>query len=163
MLLRVLLIGHLILTMSTPNSAAGSTPWVVLKGEADGLPIIIKVMEELPPDAVRDQFGWLTVISWRYDASENNGMPVPDVNDQMIRLESTIDNIQEKELCVQVYSKTGNGLKELVYYIGDRDEFMRAFNEALADQPRYPLEIEFFEDPEWGDLQTVHRVYLKKE
>jgi hypothetical protein len=163
MLPRPLLLLQLILIMSTPNSAAGSTPWVVLKGEADGLPVIIKVMEDLPPENVRERFGWLTVISWRYDASDNNGMPAPAVNDQMVQLEHAIDNIQEDELRVQVYSKTGNGLKELVYYIGDRDEFIQAFNDALADQPRYPLEIEFFEDPEWGDLVTVHRVYLRKE
>jgi hypothetical protein len=90
-------------------------------------------------------------------------MPAPEVNDQMVRLESAIDSIQEDELCVQVYSKTGNSQKELVYYIGDRDTFILAFNDALAGQPRYPLEIEFFEDPEWGDLLTVHGVYLRKE
>jgi len=163
MLFRPLLLLHLILIMSTPNSAARSTPWVILKGEADGLPIIIKVMEDFPPENVRERFGWLAVISWRYDASENNGMPVPAVNDQMIQLEHAIDTIQENELCVQVYSKTGNGLKELVYYIGDRDEFMQTLNDALSDQPRYPLEIEFFEDPEWGDLMTVQRVYLRKD
>jgi hypothetical protein len=123
----------------------------------------MKTMEELPPESVRERFGWLTVISWRYDATENNGMPVPAVNSQMVQLETAIDSIQEDEFCVHVYSKSGNGLKELVYYIGDRNEFMRAFNEALAGQPRYPLEIEFFEDSEWGDLQTVHRVYLQKE
>ncbi len=149
--------------MSTPNSEAGASPWQLLKYEDDGLPIVMKVMENLPPESVRDQFGWLTVISWRYDVAENNGMPVPDMNDLMIRLESAIDIVQEKELCVQVYSKTGNGLKEFVYYIGDRDEFIKAFNKVLADHPKYPLDIEFFEDSEWGDLQTVHRVYLRKE
>ncbi len=120
-------------------------------------------MEDLPPEGVRERFGWLTVVSWRYDGAKNNGMPTTDVHEQMVLLEDSIDSLQEAGLCVQVYTKTGNGLKELVYYIGDREEFMRAFNEALADQPIYPLEIEFFEDPEWSDLQTVHSVYLPKE
>ena len=161
--MRLILTGFLFLIMSTPNSAAGSPSWQLLKYEDGGLPVIMKVMEDFPAESIRAQFGWLTVISWRYDATENNGMPLLDVNNQMIDLESAIDDIQENDLCVQVYSKTGNGLKELVYYIGDRDEFMKAFNDALADQPRYPLDIEFFEDPEWGDLKTVHTVYLRKE
>lgn len=66
-------------------------------------------------------------------------MPVPAVNSQMVQLETAIDSTREDELFVQMYSKTRNGLKELVYYIGDRNEFMRAFNEALAgrrDTPR---------------------------
>ena len=149
--------------MSTSNSAADSSSWKLLKYKDDGHPIVMKVVEDLPPESVRVRYGWLTVISWKYDAAKNNGMPIPDVNSQMVQLESAIDVIQEKELCVQVYSKTGNGLKELVYYSSDRDEFIEAFNEVLADKPRYPLDIEFFEDPEWGDLQTLHRVYLQKE
>ncbi|MDH3738163.1 MAG: DUF695 domain-containing protein [Alphaproteobacteria bacterium] len=149
--------------MSTPISAVGSSTWILLEYKDDGLPVVMKVMEELPPEQVRERFAWLTVISWRYDASENNGMPVPDENSQMIQLEEAIDTLQENELAVQVYGRTGNGLKELVYYIGNRDEFITAFNQALSDQPRYPLEIEFFEDANWGDLRTVHSVYLQKE
>lgn len=163
MLARFYLVGILILIMSTPNSAAGDSSWLLLEYQNEGYPIVMKVMEELPSESVRDRFGWLTVISWKYDRTENNGMPLPAVNSQMVDLEHAIDEIQENDLCVQVYSKTGNGLKELVYYISDRDEFMTSFNEVLADHPRYPLDIEFFEDPQWGDLQTVHKVYLKKE
>ncbi len=81
----------------------------------------------------------------------------------MKQLEASIDTLQENELSVQVYARTGKGLKELVYYIGDRDEFMSAFNQALSDQPRYPLDIEFFEDPDWKDLQTVQSIYVQKE
>ena len=163
MFLRPLFIGILTLIMSASTSSAGSSSWQLLEYEDDGLPIVMKVVEDFPPESVRERFGWLTVIRWRYDAAENNGIPLPDVNSQMVALESAIDSIQEDELCVQVYSKSGNGLKELVYYIGNRDEFMQAFNEALADHPRYPLDIEFFEDPEWSDLQTVLKVYLQNE
>ena len=163
MFLRLVTTGFLILIMSTPNSADDSFSWVLLQYEDDGFPVVMKLMEELPPKQVRERFAWLTVISWRYDASENNGMPVPDVNDQMKQLEASIDTLQENELGVQVYTRTGKGLKELVYYIGDRDEFMEAFNQALSDQPRYPLDIEFFEDPDWQDLQTVHSIYAQKE
>ena len=147
--------------MSTPDSAAGSGRGVGLEYESDGFPVVMKVMEDFPPETGRRRFKWLMVISWRYDVSDNNGMPDPEVLGQMVRLESSIDILQENQLCVQVYSKTGNGLKELVYYIGDRDIFMHAFNQELAAQPRYPLQIEFFHDPEWGDLQTIHRVFFQ--
>lgn len=162
LLRKPLFVGMLIFIMSTPNSAADSSSWLLLKYRHEGYPVVMKVIKELPPGSVRDRFRWLTVISWRYERTENNGMPLPAVNSQMVDLEHAIDDIQEDDLCVQVYSKTGNGLKELVYYINDRDEFMKAFNEALADHPTYPLDIEFFDDPDWGDLQTVHATYLEK-
>ena len=162
-LLRILIFGCLLLTMSAPSSAADSPNWIILQYTDNGFPIVMKVMEGIPKKQVRERFPWLTVISWRYDPSENNGMPKPDVNSQMKQLEASIDLVEGNGLCVQVYSKTGNGLKELVYYIANRDEFMRAFNLALSDQPKYPLEIEFFEDSDWGDLQTVHDVYIQNE
>ena len=163
MLLRLLLVGHLLLLAGTPSYASDSPSWLLLKYEYEGYPVVMKVMEELPPEPVRERYGMLIVISWNYDRTENNGMPLPAVNNQMIALEDATDSLEDDGLSLQVYTKTGNGLKELVYYAGSTDEFMKAFNEALADHPRYPLEIEFFDDPEWSDLQTVHEVYLERE
>jgi hypothetical protein len=37
----------------------------------------------------------------------------------------------------------------------DRDVFMTNFNEALSGHPRYPLEINFYEDPDWSDLSKL--------
>jgi len=148
--------------MSNPNSAATSSSWQVLEYKGSGPPIVTKLLEDFPPEFVRDRFGWLTVISCRYNATQNNGMPMSDVNSQMAQLESAIDSIQADQLCVQVYTKTGSGFKELVSYVGDRDEFMRAFSEALAGQFRCPLEIEFVQDPSWREFQTVHRNWLQK-
>jgi hypothetical protein len=44
---------------------------------------------------------------------------------------------------------TGLGLREWCYYTKERADFMRRFNAALAGHERYPLEIEFYDDPEW--------------
>ena len=110
MFLKRLKIGFLILIMGTPNAAAGSPSWILFHYKDDGLPVVMKVMEDLPPKQVRERFAWLTVISWRYDATENNGMPIPDVNSQMKQLEASIDTVEENGFCVQVYSRTGKGL-----------------------------------------------------
>ena len=46
----------------------------------------------------------------------------------MLALQHAVDELEEAALCRHAYSRTGNGLKELVYYLVDRDEFMVAFN-----------------------------------
>jgi hypothetical protein len=69
-------------------------------------------------------------------------MPTDAVIDQMKALEQQIhDSLQAQGLCEHAYSRTGNSLKELVYYITDQDEFMAAFNAALKGHPRYPIEM----------------------
>ena len=133
---------------------------IIARTYENGFPVILKLVDEMPSEEVRGHFQWLTVISWKYDGTSRNGMPDDAANQRMIALESAIqEQLESKSLCRHAYSKTGNSLKELVYYIADRDKFMSALNEALRDQPRYPIEIEFFADPEWSEFQnTLSRI-----
>jgi Family of unknown function (DUF695) len=128
---------------------------IIGETKEDGLPVIFKFVDELPNQETRQKFRWLTVISWKYDRSIRNGMPPDSTNKQMIALEDAIDELEKAALCRHAYSRTGNGLKELVYYLSDRDQFMAAFNNALREHPRYPLEIKFYEDEKWEDFQNV--------
>ncbi|MCD8521063.1 MAG: DUF695 domain-containing protein [Saccharospirillaceae bacterium] len=122
----------------------------------DGLPVIYKFVNELPEDTVRSHLSWLTVISWKYDGESNNGMPLNDENKNMIILEDAIeDHIENDQVLRHAYSRTGNNLKELVYYINDQDKFLEAFNKALNGHPRYPIEISFYQDAEWEDFKRL--------
>ncbi len=97
-------------------------------------------------------------MSWKYDGSNNNGMPTNDVNAAMISLEGTLETIKGKgQLYFDVYSATGNNLKEFVFYINDREKFMSNFNDALSGHPVYPIGINFYNDKEWSDLAKLQR------
>ena len=129
---------------------------IIAQYSEDSFPVVLKLVDEFPDEAVRSKFRWLTVISWKYDGSENNGMPIEEVNLGMIRLEDSIeDSIETEGCCRHAYSRTGNSLKEFVYYIENRDEFLEVFNKALESHPRYPIEINFYEDEQWEDFQRI--------
>ncbi len=128
---------------------------VIGETEEDGYPVVYRLVDQLPAEAIRARLPWLTVISWRYDREARNGMPPVAMNERMIVLERALDAIEAAALCRHAYSRTGNGLKELAYYIIERDAFMVAFNDAVRNHPRYPIEIEFFEDQGWSDFETV--------
>ncbi len=129
---------------------------IIARAYEDDFPVILKIVDDVPPESVRRQFKWLTVISWKYDGSSRNGMPEDPTNQRMIALEDVIrQELESKALCKHAYSKTGNSLKQLVYYVADQDQFMNALNEALVGEPRYPIEIEFYSDPEWEEFQTT--------
>ena len=132
--------------------------WTVAKSSVKGIPVIYKFMNELPDEITRGKLPWLTVVSWKYDGSTNNGMPTRDVNDGMIELEDSLEAIVGREaIYFDVYSATGNDLKEFVFYISDQAEFMENFNDAMSGKPRYPIEINFYEDKEWSDLAKLQQ------
>lgn len=136
--------------------ASAEETWSVGETKINGKPVVYKFMNELPEHSVLSKMPWLTVVSWKYDGSKNNGMPPRDVNELMIKLEDGLETINGREkIYFDVYSATGNDLKEFVFYISDRESFMNNFNDALKGHPIYPLEINFYEDKEWSDLSKL--------
>lgn len=126
----------------------------------DGLSVIWKFVNKEPSVETRQVLPWLTVISWQYDGSENNGMPVKALNERMVRLEKAIkDGVEASGFCEHAISKTGSNLKELIYYIHDRNSFMERLNVALRHHERYPIEITFEEDPEWTEHSNARSLF----
>jgi hypothetical protein len=147
-----------IFVLGTPFMAWSEETWTVAKSSVKGISVIYKFMNELPDEITRGKLPWLTVVSWKYDGSTNNGMPTRDVNDGMIELEDSLESIVGREaIYFDVYSATGNDLKEFVFYISDQAEFMENFNDAMSGKPRYPIEINFYEDKEWSDLAKLQQ------
>ena len=135
---------------------------IIGQATVDGMPIIYKFVNEEPAEAKRKQLPWLTVISWKYDGKDRNGMPPQAANQRMITLEKAIeDGVEKVDFCEHAYSRTGNHLKEFAYYIHDRDSFIKQFNEALKDHARYPIEIKFYKDPEWKDFNELRKKFIK--
>lgn len=135
---------------------------IIGRAYEDGMPVIYKFVNELPEDEVRSSLPWLTVISWEYEGSSNNGMPVHYDNQRMIALEEAIEGlIDNGHLIRHAYSRTGNNLKELCYYINDQDQFLEAFNKSLSDHPRYPIKINFYQDQEWDDFKRLINDFVK--
>jgi hypothetical protein len=113
-------------------------------------------VNEAPSEERRKQLPWLAIISWTYDGGERNGLPLHDENQRMIALETALrESVESPTLCVHAYSRTGNNRKELVYYISDRDTFMQSLNAALRSHQKYPLSIDFYDDPEWKDFAAL--------
>ena len=134
---------------------------IIGETKEDGLPVIFKFVDELPSQEIRDRFRWLTVVSWKYDRSVRNGMPPESANNQMLALEHVVEGMEEAGLRRHAYSRTGNGLKELVYYVLEREQFVASFNDALSEHPRYPIEIDFYEDRDWSDFQSIRSMFRR--
>ncbi len=137
---------------------------VIGKSYEDDLPVIWRFVNEAPTPQKREALPWLTVISWKYDGSGNNGMPPTALNERMIALEDAIEHgVEHKGFCEHAISKTGANLKELVYYIHDRETFLSKLNVALKSHERYPIEITFYEDRDWKEHENTRSLFSKGE
>lgn len=131
--------------------------WTLARGEVDGHPFIIRARSSLPSQADREYFSHLIVISWGYERDANDGFPPPAVSEHMENFETALFesfNENSAEGC-GVAVVTTDGTRQWRFYTPDTEAFMEAFNQALAGQPAYPIELEAFTDPEWGALAEL--------
>ncbi len=138
--------------LATAAFANEEPNWIVAEGQENGNRVIFKFLGEMPAAAVRGRLGVLTVIEWKYDGAGNEGLPSPQERERMNTLEDTLDLI-DSGIMQPAFSRTGNDVKELAYYIGDRKQFLAALNRVLRNHPKYPIEISFYEDPRWRELE----------
>ncbi|RDY57860.1 DUF695 domain-containing protein [Flagellimonas nanhaiensis] len=126
-------------------------------------PVIMKFVNELPNENTIKKLPFLTVVSWKYEGTKNNGMPPKEINERMIILEEALEtSMNETDIFTHAYSRTGNNLKELVYYTTKQDDFMTMLNRTLEKHDVYPIEINFYEDKEWTDFQKVLNDFKNK-
>ena len=144
------------------NRNAPENSGVIGRIVEDGFPVIYSFESDLPPPPIIQSLSLLTVVSWQYDGSSNNGMPPTDVNEQMVDLEDAIEDHQWRGSLYRAYGRTGNGLKELVYYIASQEAFLEGINAALAGRPRFPIKITFYPDAAWDDLKRVQADFAAK-
>ena len=143
-------------TTKTDSTPKENLNGVIGRFKEDDNPVIVRFADETLNENTISKFPWFTVVAWRYDGSDNNGMPTTKINSKMIRLEEALEfAFNSNKVCMHAYNRTGNNLKEFNYYIRDREEFMKQFNHALRSHEQYPIEVNFYEDPKWTELMKL--------
>lgn len=137
--------------MTLPFGKAG----YVVQTWKHGLRILWTYVPEMPSEDARNARPWLTVIRWDYDGSRNEGMPDCEENRHMLMLAANLEKLELAGYCCEAYRRIGAGVREFVYYVAERDAFLREFNQCAAEDPRYPISITFYKDEAWSDLQEL--------
>lgn len=125
------------------------TDWsiVSLQDPETGQMTVFRVRFSKPDRPDLASLVWAIMIQWPYDSDQQ--MPPAEVNAAQQSFEEALDPLASSSHSELVQVSTGNGLKRWIFYARSREEFMAELNELLSGHPRYPLDIEFFEDPRW--------------
>lgn len=128
--------------------------WLVATSDEDGVRRYFRMRDSPPVDDLA-RYPYLISIQWTYDGSSTAGMPEPDLLDQMNHCESAMDPIEAEGVGCFVASITGNGQREWLWYVRDKEAYMSSLNAILAGQPRRQIDLEASEDPDWNAYRTM--------
>ena len=124
--------------------------WVYVDAKNGADQLVMRLRIDRPADGDIDSYSTAVVIKWNYARQQGTASPPADVLQQMeVFAEAVVGLTWATGCCYLMNISTGLGLREWCYYTKDRDDFMRRFNALLTGHQRYPLEIEFYDDPEW--------------
>jgi len=112
---------------------------------AAGERAIFRIRMAKPARKDLDYLVTAAVIKWPYQGQ----MPPADVNQQQLAFEKAIDPLTSEGGSELMQVATGMSLKEWIFYARSADAFMARLNTLLSGRPRYPIEVEFHDDPAW--------------
>ena len=132
--------------------------WGIAKAETnDGGIVLFRYREKLPDKHFRSQNPHLLSIVWKYKSGSSSTLP----NEQTEALMSTFENqtnaLEDQALGYLVIIITGQNQREWVWYVADKQKFTQSLNKALGKQEKYPISLDFSEDPAW----EMHAEFLK--
>jgi hypothetical protein len=132
-------------------SASTKEPWLLATGTHGDTPMVLRLRTAPPLDAERAVFPLLVMIRWPFEPDGDDALPDEDDLETMIEFEEALDAAMNEQGWGRLVAVvTAGGTREWRIYTQDLDRFQEGLNEALIGRPRYPLDFETFEDPDWG-------------
>lgn len=130
-------------------SDAVPTDWRIVSARdpETGQVAVLRVRFSKPDRADLASLVWAIVIQWPWESDQQ--MPPAEVNAAQQTFEAALDPLASSGHSELMHVSTGMGLKDWIFYARTREEFMDELNKLLSGHPRYPIDIEFFEDPGW--------------
>ncbi len=131
--------------------------WLLLELEAphEDNPVIVRIRGEKPPGIAIADYAVLVNLCWPTDESSDNGMPTPECLDTMLEMEDLLHELDGEAIGFMMFSVTGNGRKEWVWYVKDQDIFIEELNRCLAGHEQFPIEIESAPAGNWDAYEDI--------
>lgn len=136
------------------NAADTDKHWSIAQATrpSDGRVIVYRYVEDFEPGFKRAAFPDRITVSWPYRGA--NGLPSKAEFRAMDDLENILEAaVEARPFARLALVRTGDNLREWVYYAASQQQFMARVNDALHGRPVLPLQFGLASDPHWQRYQ----------
>jgi hypothetical protein len=144
------------LVAATPNAPnrGPNIGWVVTTSkQADSL-LLLKVRNEVPPEAQPAKYPNAIEMHWKY-APDSKGMPAEKVVTQIAKFEAAVDPIQGDHLGYLMMIVTGKGERTWLWYVSDPKAFAASLNRLIPGHP-FPITLTAgAKEPDWKTYRAM--------
>lgn len=135
--------------MNEPNQQVRGQ-WVFINAVNGADRMVMRLRTDRPAERDIDSYSTAVLVKWDYPRQPGTALPPTDEMQRMEVFGEAVVALGRAPGCSYLMNiSTGLGRREWCYYTRDRAEFMLRFNALLSGHDRYPLKIEFYDDPQW--------------
>ena len=129
--------------------------WTIAEGLQDEMPILYRFRAGVPVGVSLPEYPYLLSILWQYEIKNPSGMPSNEQNEQQLRFDDALDQMDNIGHGTLMAVITGNGRREWIWYVNDTHEWLKKLHISLEGHPVYPLNIEQTEDIGWLTWKAI--------
>lgn len=123
---------------------------------SDGRVIVYRFIQEYQRSFDRAEFPIRLTLSWRYNSA--TGMPSVPERESMDMFEDRLTPLVEKDpLASLALVRTGDNLRQWVFYAASESSFRQMLDESLEAAPRLPIEVSTVVEPRWETYEQFVR------
>ena len=131
--------------------------WTVAHGYwHDKKPIIMRVRDLMEAMVGHPDYKNRYTLTWKFRKRDKNGFPSKDDSIAMEQFEEELIQALENGLhSIMVAVVTHGGKRDWIFYTTDIIEAQERLNNTFKYKPRYPIEINTYNDPEWKEYKGI--------
>lgn len=130
--------------------------WGLAIGEDRHSPVIVRYLQDLPPNDTRRRYSELMRIQWEYESMMANGMPTRDQSHQMDIFEGgLLRSLEQAGKGLLAAIVTQEGIREWLIYVTESkmaEKLVEKLAESVEDGA---VTIDIQADSSWRDLSEL--------
>ena len=132
--------------------------WFVAEGSYQGKPLIMRARGHLQHLVGHWRYPRRMTVKWTIQNEIAAGLPDEAELERMTRFEERLLEALEHDMqAIAIAVVTCDGAREWIFYTSDLDESQRRINATFADDPVFPIELIYVEDPTWAEYVGIIR------
>ncbi len=130
--------------------------WFGGEMEINKKPVIIRGRSHLKNIMESGKYSEIIQITWEMENPTENGIPTPEENIFMGKIEdSLIESIEFDLLSVLAFVQSFDNTRTWFFYTKKTEMFMERLNATLSEYRKIPISIEFLDDSNWSVYSKV--------
>lgn len=132
--------------------------WFVAEGSFQDKPVIMRVRGHLKHLVGHWRYPRRMTVKWTIEHEIAAGLPSGGELERMTGFEERLlDALEDDVQAIAIAVVTFDGAREWIFYTSNLDESLDRINRTFANEPPYPIEVIYVEDPSWAEYVGILR------